>query len=72
MNESKISYLHEDRISKVAVLLATAIQRAHLCKNPRYPGSIDVPLTPPLAISPETSLSVSVPAGEERESDGDR
>ena len=72
MNETEIPYLHEDRIRQVAELLATGIQRIYPCKNPPYPSSADVPLTPPLAISPETSLSVSVPAGEERESDGDR
>ncbi len=72
MNKSKIPYLHEDRIRLVAELLATAIQRASRCENPPYPSSAEVLVTPSLAISPETSLSVLVPAGEERESDGDR
>jgi|GEM_PF-4449206 len=72
MNESNIPYLHEDRIRQVAALLATAIQRIHPCKHPPYPSSAEVPVTPSLATSPDVSLHVSVPAGKEWESDGDR
>jgi|GEM_PF-6668169 len=61
----------DQRRRQIAIILAKAIRaRRQLVVNSLYPDSLN-PADVPLAISPETSLSVSVPAGEARESNGD-
>ncbi len=60
------------RRRQIATILAKAIQPLReLVVNSLHPKSPN-PANCALAISPESSLSVSVPAGEERESNGDR